>query len=317
MPTFFATLPNCELVAVVDRNETALGQAARELGVKGYSDIEAMHQGEPDLQAVSICTPEETHHRIAVPLLKRGLHLLIEKPLDRTIEGSKQIIDAAKASGVKLMTAHLLRFEAGYAQAHQAIRDGLIGEIVHIYARRNDLITDFRRLGPVTTLPYYLGVHDYDIMNWFIPSKAASVYAAANSRLLQKDNVDDSVCAIFKYEDGTTACWESNWIMPESIGKSDMGMEVVGTKGTIYIDGYNTSLRIHSDTFKMVDTMYNARVRGKIIGALREQLVHFVDCVINDREPLISGSDALEAVRMARAVEESLARGNIVLLKDF
>ena len=104
--------------------------------------------------------------------------------------------------------------------------------------------------------------------------------------------------------------------MPES-RKTDMGMEVVGTKGTIHIDGYNTSLRIHSDTFKMVDTMYNARVRGKIIGALREQLVHFVDCVINDREPLISGSDALEAVRMARAVEESLARGNIVLLKDF
>lgn len=310
----YATLPNCKLIAVADRNEKNLRQATRELRVKGYTDVEEMLEKEPEIQALSICTPDDTHHQIAVPLLRRGKHLLIEKPIDRTIEGSERIIAEAQTAGVKLMTAHLLRFDAGYSQAYQAIRDGVIGNIVHVYARRNDLITDFTRLGPITTLPFYLGVHDYDIMNWFIQSKAKNVYAVANALVLKEYHTDDSVFALFKYADGTIACWEASWIMPESIGKSDMSIEVVGTKGVIYVDGYHTSLRIHTENFKMADTMYCAPIGGRITGALREQLIHFVDCVVNDKEPLISGADALEAVRMAWAVEESLAKQNLVAL---
>jgi len=212
------------------------------------------------------------------------------------------------------MTAHLLRFDASYAQAYQSVRTGEIGKIVQIYTRRNDIITDARRLGGRTTLPLYLGVHDYDIMNWFIQEKAESVYGVSNSLVLKDLNIPDSIFATFKYKDGTIVCWEGSWIMPESIGKSDMAMEIVGTKGTIYVDAYNTGLRIHTDNFKMPDTMYNAKVGKRSTGALREQLIHFVDCVINDKKPLISGSDALEAVRMACAVEESINEGKVVLI---
>ncbi len=312
--SIYSNLPNCNLIAVADLDEGALKRVSQDLNVKGYKDYKKMLDNEPEIKIVSICTPDKTHLQVAKEVIKREINLLIEKPIARTIEDSKKIIDLAEENDVKLMTAHLLRFDASYAQAYQSVRTGEIGKIVQIYTRRNDIITDARRLGGRTTLPLYLGVHDYDIMNWFIQEKAESVYGVSNSLVLKDLNIPDSIFATFKYKDGTIACWEGSWIMPESIGKSDMAMEIVGTKGTIYVDAYNTGLRIHTDNFKMPDTMYNAKVGKRSTGALREQLIHFVDCVINDKKPLISGSDALEAVRMACAVEESINEGKVVLI---
>lgn len=312
----YSTLPNCKLVAVADPAEENLRKVTQELGIKGYKSYEKMLEDEPEIKLVSICTPDKTHLEVAEYAIKRGKNLLIEKPLGRTVEDTKKIIKLAEDYKIKFLTAHLLRFDASYAQAYQAVKAGEIGEIVHIYTRRNDIINDARRLGGRTTLPFYLGVHDYDLINWFVQDELESVYSVSNSKVLRELNVNDSVFATFKYKNGTIACWEGSWIMPESIGKSDMAMEIVGTKGVIYIDAYNTGLRIHKDNFEMLDTMYGAKYRGKVFGALREQLIHFVDCVTNDKETLISGADALEAVRMAHAVEESLAKRNVILMTD-
>ena len=212
------------------------------------------------------------------------------------------------------MVGHLLRFDAGYAQAHAAVKNGEIGQVVHLFTRRNDLISDVLRMSwsKNTTLPIYLGVHDYDIMNWFIPSTAATVYALSRSVALPETTSHDSVLALFKYQDGTAAAWESSWILPESLARSDMGLEVVGTKGVLFVESRPTSLRIYAEKQRMPDTMYAANVHGRVVGALREQLEHFVHCVSTGAEPLIGGAEGLQAVRMAVAVDRSLATGKVV-----
>jgi predicted dehydrogenase len=303
-----ATLPNAELVAVADTDQKTLKEVCGELGAKGYADYGEMLDKEK-LDAVVICTPDRHHREPAEAAAERGVHLLVEKPTARTVEDARAIIASAKKNGVVLMTAHLLRFDPSYALAYEAIRAGEIGDIVHMYARRNDNVVDGRRLGGRTTLPFYCGVHDFDIMNWFTGEKAERVSAISNSLVMRDLGVYDSVFANFTFTAGIIASWESTWVLPENIGHSDMLMEIGGTKGVIYIDAYTQGLNIITESrYRMPDTRYGSPVHGRLLGALREQLIHFVACITEESEPLITPADALEAVRMGCAIDESLEK---------
>jgi len=301
-----ASLPNATLVAVADVNKGSLERVSIELGAIGYESYEEMLDSEK-LDAVIICTPDRHHREPAEAAAERGLHLLIEKPLARTVQDARRVIETAARNRVTLMTAHLLRFDPCYAQAYEAVRAGDIGDTVQIYARRNGNILDARRLKGRTTLPFYCGVHDFDIMNWLTGDLVESVYGIANSSVMKELGVYDGVFATLLYRGGTIACWESSFILPQNVGHSDMLLEVVGTDGVIYVDGYRSGMSITTDkAFRMPDTRYNVPVHGRIIGALREQLVHFVDCAESGKVPLIGTEEALEAVRIACAIEESL-----------
>jgi len=304
-----ASLPNAELVAIADTNKKTLEDVCGEMGVEGYASYQKMLD-EEKLDAVIICTPDRHHREPAEAAAERGLHLLIEKPTARTVEDAQAIVACAKKNDVILMTAHLLRFDPSYVLAYNAIRAGEIGDIVHIYARRNDNVVDGRRLGGRTTLPFYCGVHDFDIMNWFTEERAERVSAVSTSRVMRDLGVYDSVFANFNFTGGIIASWESTWILPENIGHSDMLMEVAGTEGVVYIDAYTQGLNIITESnFRMPDTRYASPVHGRLLGALREQLIHFADCVTEGREPLITPAAALEAVRMGCAINRSLDEG--------
>jgi len=301
-----ATLPNTELVAIADLNKETLENVCGELGARPYKSYEEMLDKEK-LDAVIICTPDRHHREPAEAAAKRGVHLLIEKPTARTVEDSEAIIACAAENAVILMTAHLLRFDPSYALAYKSIRAGEIGDIVHIYARRNDDVVDGRRLQGRTTLPFYCGVHDYDIMNWYTGDKAKRVSAVSHSVVMRDLGVYDSVFATFTFASGIIALWESTWVLPQNIGHSDMIMEVVGTQGRIYIDAYTQGLNIITESkHRMPDTRYVAPVHGRLLGALREQLIHFADCVTKKKQSVITPAAALEAVRMACAIDESL-----------
>ena len=303
-----ASLPNTELVAIADTNAQTLEVVCGEVGAKGYESYEDMIEKEK-LDAVIICTPDRHHRKPVEAAAERGIHLLVEKPTARTVEDAEAIIACAKKNNVILMTAHLLRFDPSYALAFDAIRAGDIGDIVHMYARRNDNVVDGRRLGGRTTLPFYCGVHDFDLMNWYTGEKAERVSAVANSVVMRDLGVYDSVFANFLFSSGIIASWESTWILPENIGHSDMIMEIAGTRGAIYIDAYTQGINIVTETsHRMPDTRYASPVHGRLLGALREQLIHFADCIIEEREPLITPAAALEAVRMACAIDESIER---------
>ena len=309
----YDSLNDCNLVSVCDNNKLQLKKATDILQVKGYTSFEKMISSETNLDAISICTPDIYHLDPAIYAAKNNINILIEKPIDRNVENAKQIIQKSKEFNIKLMVGHLLRFDPSYLQAYNSVISGEIGDILHIYTRRNDIIDDAIRLNGITSLPFYLGVHDYDLIQWFVKDKLQTTYSIANSSVLKKYNVDDSLISVFKFTNGVIASSEISWVLPASIGKSDMSMEIVGTKGVIYIDAYNTGLKIHTSTFTMPDTMYCATgINNRIIGALREQIIHFIECIKFDKTPFVTGENALESVKMAYLVEKSLENNNII-----
>src|SRR5512139_4024979 len=102
-------LPNADLVAVADQNEATANTIAARYNTKAYTDFRQMlDEQRPD--AVTICVPTSHHLEIALEVIQRGIHLLVEKPIAFTVEEGKKIIAAAEKAGVKLTVGHIERF---------------------------------------------------------------------------------------------------------------------------------------------------------------------------------------------------------------
>ncbi|HMN26917.1 MAG TPA: hypothetical protein PKE45_02090, partial [Caldilineaceae bacterium] len=101
--------------------------------------------------------------------------------------------EAARASGALLMVGHILRFEPRWVAARRAVAAGDIGAITSIATRRVGNILDQTVLGGRTTIPLYYGVHDLDILRWFVGAEVETIYAARRTGVLHQAGytVDD------------------------------------------------------------------------------------------------------------------------------
>jgi UDP-N-acetylglucosamine 3-dehydrogenase len=308
----YAQLAQCELRAVADINAERAAHVAQSLGVDGYGDYVDLLQRE-DISAVSICTTDDQHVAPAVAAASAGKHVLVEKPLAQTPEDCDTIIEAASANGVRLMVGQILRFDQRYVTAREEIRSGRIGELVHLFVRRNNPIHNARRLRAFTSVLFFLGIHDIDMLNWCVGARAEKVYARATSRVL--GDTPDTVLALLEYPGGVIASLEASWVLPPSFpGRLDARLEAVGSQGALYVNGGSESLIIARERVEQPDVFYAPPVRGERVGILRDELAHFLECVAAGAEPVVVGLDGKAAVEVACAIEESIETGQPVEL---
>lgn len=306
----YSQMDMCELKAVADINQKRLDEVCHMLKVEGYTDYQEL-LARDDIDAVNICTTDELHVEPAVTAANMGKHVFVEKPLARTPQDCDKIIKAAKDSDVKLTVGHILRFDPRYVTAYEKIKNNTIGKLVHLFVRRNNPITNAKRLSKHTSVLFFLGIHDIDFMNWCVGKKAKKVYAEATYKKLK--NTPDTVLATIRFSDDTIALLEASWILPESFpGKLDAKFEVIGTDGVIYVDGGSDTVEIAHQRFESPELFYAPELFGERVGILRDELTHFVECIVNDREPIVSGEDGKAAVEVAYTIQKSFETGNIV-----
>ncbi len=305
-------IPGVRLTAICDVVAPTLDAVTRDLGVPGYADYRAMLESEPGIDAVCVCTSDQAHVGHCVLAADMGKHLLVEKPLALSVADCEAIIGAARRSQVKLMVGHILRFDPRYALARQAVAEGRIGEPIHAFARRNNLLSVGRRIQGRTSVLYFLGIHDTDFLLWCLGERPTTVYAAATRRLLTDLGVDDSVFMTLRFPSGATACIEASWVLPEtSVTPLDARLEIVGTQGAVYVDIHGQGLTIVDAALPdKPDTMYGPEVHGQITGILRDEIESFVRCIRDGSEPLITGEMGLEAARVIEAAHRSLESGS-------
>src|SRR6266700_3515171 len=128
IPAFMRHKNKVELAALCDLNQEGARKLAAEFGVpKVYSDLgEMIEKEKPDL--VDICTPPKTHVKLAVAAMKRGCHVLIEKPMALTVEECDRIVDASREHGVKVCVGHSDLFYYPFMQARELVANGAIGD---------------------------------------------------------------------------------------------------------------------------------------------------------------------------------------------
>ena len=308
--------PHAQLVAVSDINSKTAKEIGDRYSCNYYTDFRSMCDEEV-LDAVCICTPDEYHLENAIYAAEKGLHLLIEKPLAKTEAEARKIVQAADSAGVRMMVAQLLHFDPRYVKVKEAIRDGQIGDIIHMFLKRTNPRANGRRLGGKVSIFYFIGVHDIDMMCCYAQSKPTRAYCQKVSKVNADIGCEDTIMAIVNFESGAVGTIELCWALPEN---SALGIntyaEVVGINGAGYVNIMDQGVSlITKDNVYYPDTMNWPEYNDSILGNLKEEIHHFISATQNGRPYIVETENAITAVKVIEACFQSIETGLPVDIK--
>jgi UDP-N-acetylglucosamine 3-dehydrogenase len=307
-------LPLVDVQAVCTRTETRLKEIKDKYRVpRAYTDYRAL-LADKDIDMVTIVTHIKEHLQPTLDALAAGKHVFLEKPMADNIEDCDRIIAAAAKAGTCFMVGHICRFDTVYALAKEEIAAGNLGTIISMHARRNlaKWITP-SHLKKISAL-FGDGVHDLDLMLWYSGAKPKTVYAQSLNTRPELPN-DDLGWAMFRLDSGAIAVIENIWCLPENAPYAiDARMEIVGTKGAIYIDNSGVGYTVlKKEGFSFPQSTYWPKIHGQRRGFLKEELDYFTRCVASGQKPTVITPEESRLVVHAMKTAERSARENKAL----
>lgn len=305
----YKKLPLVELAAICEYSDERREACAQELGCKAYKDYNDL-LADPEIDAVSIVLPDNMHRDCVEVAVKHGKHILLEKPLAKDLEDGLAMYEILKDYDKVFSVGFLLRYDPRFCAVRQALDDGSLGDIIHVYARRNSPIIGPRRYIGASDLSMHVMIHDIDYVNWFMGCQPVKVFAKGRSVLLAEHGMKDVIYALVTYENGAVACLEACWVLPENSPTIiDDKMELVGTKGVAYIDSCDNGVRIVADKIRYPDSRHWYEANGVPSGDLSEQIMAFVNNILNGTKSIVTAKQAYDSLRVVDAIERSMAEG--------
>jgi UDP-N-acetylglucosamine 3-dehydrogenase len=306
-----ASSPLAELLACCDLDPGAAARAPA--GVPVTADLGELLDL-PELEAVFICTPQETHRQIATRALQHGLFVFCEKPVAHALEDADALLTLPQAQAGLLVIGHTLRFSPDYLAVHKAVAGGSLGRVVSMAARRCVPGFEGKLIAGRTSLAIEVGVHDIDIMRW-LAGDVETVYAEAARMGVTGPGLTDAVVGTIRFASGAVATIEINWIMSSASAlKSDYRLAVFGTKGSAFAEFHAPAVRVFGA--EAARTGWRDDVHGSQSGALVTEDEHFLAVVRGIRSWPLTLADARAAMAVAIALDESVASGRPVRVAE-
>lgn len=323
----YAENPNCQLVAFFDVVPERAKALAEQYGGTAYDSIEALLAS--DVDAVSVCVANAYHAQASIQALKAGKHVLCEKPMATTPEDCEAMVAAAKAAGKFLMIGQNQRLAKAHVKAREIIASGEMGKVITFE-------THFAHPGPegwtgVRDSWFFdkkvasfgvmadLGVHKTDLIHYLTGKKivrTSAVLATLNKTFSdgRPITVDDNAYAIYTMEDGVVGTMHVSW--------TNYGNENNSTK--IYMEG--GVLRMYDDPkYSLIVEKRDGEVipyELDLLTSNKEQTTGgrtstgvidaFVESIITNTPPAISGESAMHAMKVVFANEQSAQLGKAV-----
>jgi predicted dehydrogenase len=312
----YAELPGVKLVGVADADAMVAEAVVRRCGGQAYTDhCQLLDEQQPD--AVTIAVPTVDHLQVALDVIERGTHLLIEKPIAHTVEQGQQIIAAAEAAGVRLMVGHIERFNPAVIALKDRLAKGELGRVFQIDAfRLGPFPARIRDVGVVIDL----AVHDLDVMRYVSNAEVVRVFAETERRI--HSTHEDLLSGLIRLDDGTVGTLAINWLTPTKIRR----LSVTGEQGMFQVDYltqdlyfYENSTTHGSDwqTLKVLRGVSEGRMIRYLVAKkepLLAELEAFRDAVRGEVPVAVTGSDGLKALGLAQAVVTSGLEQRVVFL---
>ncbi|MGE3798075.1 MAG: Gfo/Idh/MocA family protein [Thermomicrobiales bacterium] len=318
------SLGNARVAAIYDPDPVA-ASAATQFGdpdvVTSFREL----LSRTDLDCVYIVSPEDTHEQMVDEAIERRLPIFLEKPLALSSARGAEIVARSTAAGVYVQVGFVLRFEARSAFLRDQILNGSFGQLVTFRAKRNCSRAWFDIYADRAHAVYETVIHDIDYLLWIAGSRCTSVYAI--ERHLSGRRYPDATMAMLTFENGLMAAIETSWLVPGQApanvltdnwhGTIDAELEIVGEHRSARFRGLESGLEIWSDANSHhLDAGLWPEINGAVAGAIKAEDEHFLQIVASGER--VSGvasiDDAVEGLRIAEAIVESAARGEIVRL---
>lgn len=309
----YQAYPGVELAAIAEPDVTSHDELRDRFGVPVYeSGLDALD----GVDAVSVCTPDHVRREVLLPAFDRGVRVLVEKPLATSLAEARELLAACPTTDA-LMVGQLLRFDPRVQQARDVVRRGDLGEIWSMRCWRNNSTTVADRIAPRTSVDWFLGIHDVDMVRYVTGREVARVRASASSPLSANR---DLVRGELTLTDGGTVDFSWSWILPpQRCSGLQAGLEIIGSEGMLEVDLSHNAVALTSANAgrqAFLDTYHWPPQRGVPAGDLREEIGCFLDVVQSGSEPPVTGADGLRAVAVVEAVEQAAVKGAVVEVED-
>ncbi len=298
-------LPGVDLRSVADPSEAALDRATRSRSPRAYTDYTRM-LAEEDLELVVVAVPTYLHVEVAVAVLERGLHILIEKPLAADVAGATRLVELAATEGRVASVGHVERYNPALLAAKRGLRSGELGRIFQVRANRTGplpaRITD---VGVVTDL----ATHDFDAVRYLVDRKVERVFAETARRMHRSH--EDLFSGLMRFDDRSIALFDVNWLTPVKIREmrvvGEGGMYVVDLLGQNFYFHENADVGYWSDATGRQGVSEGNMVRYRVDRAepLETELTGIMRAIRGETFEYVSMLDGLYAVALADAVKQS------------
>lgn len=321
-----------EFVAVYSRSPEKAKMYGEKYGVRGFSDIQEMIAS-AKVEAVIICTPHPVHRDAAVTCAQAGVHVLVEKPLASSLQDCDDILAAAKKANVKIGTVCQRRFYAPVQRVRQAIDAGKIGRP----ALGTVLMLGWRDKNYYESDPWRgqwqaegggvlvnQAPHQLDLLQWFM-GPISELFGAWSNLNHPYIEVEDTAVAVVRFQSGALGnIVVSNSQKPGIYGKvhvhgqngASVGVQTDG--GAMFIAGMSSIQEPPVNDLWTVpgeEAMLESwkKQDGDLFNSLDNAMEHyhhlqisnFLQAILNDRQPLVTGDDGRKTVEIFTAIYRS------------
>jgi predicted dehydrogenase len=312
----YRELENSNLVMVADLSGKRLNALNRKYKVDvtdNYYDI----LNNPEIEAVSVCTPSSTHFKIVKECFETGKHVLVEKPLCLTSSNAQELIDLSEEYQKILMVGHIFRYNPAVRKLKAEIEKDTFGKLFFLYGSRMGLRTPRDDCGVI----FDFALHDFDVFCFLLNELPIDVTAIGNPYL--REPYEDVGIITLRFPDNILANVQVSWLTPKKI----RDIWIVGQKKSASLDYMSQEIEIYDigvvpeydsfGGFKLItregDT-YMPYIQN--LEPLKLEISHFLECVENEKQPLTDGNVGLQVIKIIEGAYKSIQEKRTVSLRE-
>ncbi len=306
-----AQVPGAALAAVADVNRPAARACADEPGVAHTFEDYRELLAHPEVQAVVICSPRGTHARAVAEAAAAGKHIFCEKPIGCAPAEIDAALAAVQKAGVKLQTGFNRRFDPDFRHVRDTIVAGAIGKPVIVHLVSRDPPQPGGAAGAATIADLFLEttVHDLDMARYLTACEVESVYAIGSRAPGQGAEEADAAVTTLRFAGGAIGTIDNS--LRSAFGY-DQRAEVFGVRGAISTANETVHRATLSDSHGVHSPLPLPFFRERYAASYVAEMRAFIDCIRDDSDPPVTGTDGRAAVMLALAAMQSYREGRPV-----
>lgn len=303
-----------KLVAVCDMQEELAKKTAVELGCTYYTDVCKMLEN-PDIDAVCVATPTAYHFDPVTAVAEAKKPLFCEKPLADNLEDTLRLAQVIKEAGILCQMGFQRRFDPPCAEAAQMIREGVIGRPTYISSFSRDPFPP----PPWACDPNKGGglfidmlIHDFDLARFLMQDEVVSIFGDETNLVVDSKGIErfaDNVTVSYHFKHGALGTAHAS--MHAGYGYDVRG-EVHGEHGNLIMGGLSRTEMTFCSVEKGITRLRTFQPQGKLPHfmirfkeAYEREIQAFVECVIDNKAPIVNEDDAVQAFKIALAAAKS------------
>jgi UDP-N-acetylglucosamine 3-dehydrogenase len=299
-------------VAIYDKNKERLEEISQKYDIKEkYLDLNKALNN--NVSGAIVCTPNNFHSENAIQIMDHGISVMVEKPISNSVTDAEKMIKIADKKKLFIFVGYTLRFVKPYIKIKNMIHEGKLGNIFSlkgvVSSRRalTDAVSNCREQeesGGGIVLDFS---HEIDYARWFVGTKVKEVYCKGSKIVHKNWNVEDTADIILTFDNNVTSSIHMDYLQPFFY----RSLEVYGTRGTILWRDFENIKFYSEDDNKWFDIEVEKMDFDEVY---YQELKHYIDCLLNNKKPMITGEDALITLKIADSCINSTRKNNIIYI---